>query len=215
MGILLGQVVFLKTPYENYTPQSLREKVYDRHHRRPPIPTKSVVKDSCNSRIATLLEVAWHRDFQQRPTMEQFAVRIASLTDIKVVAQQLVIHKGVENVSDLTKQVDLTVQPPLRQEFFNEKKCHEAFSRLDEFEAKRRRQGSFDYSAMDVAAEKAVPVRLGTKRAPAPDYEEPLTATGVGKSSGTSAANVSLGGSLAAGPLRCVEEDYDPAMYFL
>jgi serine/threonine protein kinase len=36
-AILLWEIVALKTPFEQYTPQSLRERVFNKLHKRPPI----------------------------------------------------------------------------------------------------------------------------------------------------------------------------------
>lgn len=62
-AILLWEMMSLKTPYQMYTPASLREKVYNGAHKRPPINEEWPVP------VKLLLSGAWAPDLHDRSTM--------------------------------------------------------------------------------------------------------------------------------------------------
>lgn len=64
-AILLWEIMALKRPYEFYTPKSLREKVYNGAHKRPP------VDDSWHNSIKICLKRSWDQDLHVRSTMSQ------------------------------------------------------------------------------------------------------------------------------------------------
>jgi len=64
-SILLWQMLAMQQPYEQYTPKSLRAKVYNGDHRRPKI------DESWTSRVKGLLMRSWCKDIGERITMEQ------------------------------------------------------------------------------------------------------------------------------------------------
>lgn len=64
--ILLWQMLLVKTPYELYTPASLRAKVYNGENRRPPI-----AEDSMNQAMKLCLKRGWVQNLHERSTMEQ------------------------------------------------------------------------------------------------------------------------------------------------
>jgi serine/threonine protein kinase len=63
LHILLWEMLSLKTPYELYTPKSLREKVYNGAHKRPPINVDWSVP------VKLLLRKGWTPDLHDRSTM--------------------------------------------------------------------------------------------------------------------------------------------------
>lgn len=70
ISILLWQVLSCKTPYEMYTPKSLREKVYNGPHKRPLIDT------SWREPIKTLLQDGWQADLHKRSTMSHIRAKL-------------------------------------------------------------------------------------------------------------------------------------------
>jgi serine/threonine protein kinase len=62
-AILLWEIMSLKTPYEMYTPKTLREKVYNGAHKRPPINVDWSVP------VKLLLRKGWTPDLHDRSTM--------------------------------------------------------------------------------------------------------------------------------------------------
>ena len=64
-AILLWEILALKPPYELYTPKSLREKVYNGLHKRPP------VDESWTQAMKLCLKRSWGQDVATRNTMEQ------------------------------------------------------------------------------------------------------------------------------------------------
>jgi len=63
-GILFWQLLTLQDPYELYTPQTLREKVYNGLHKRPPL------KDDMTENIQLFLDRCWHKNLLHRPSMQ-------------------------------------------------------------------------------------------------------------------------------------------------
>jgi serine/threonine protein kinase len=63
-SILLWQIISLQTPYELYTPKSLREKVYNGAHKRPP------VNEEWSVQVKLLLRRGWTQDLHDRITMD-------------------------------------------------------------------------------------------------------------------------------------------------
>ena len=55
----------MKRPYELYTPKSMRAKVYNGVHKRPPI------DDSWHNSIKICLKRSWDKDLHRRNTMTQ------------------------------------------------------------------------------------------------------------------------------------------------
>jgi len=68
-AILLWEIMSLSTPFEMYTPKSLRARVYNGPHKRPP------VDESWSPAIKQCLRRGWSEDLHTRNTMSQ--VRIA------------------------------------------------------------------------------------------------------------------------------------------
>ena len=64
-AILLWQILALKVPYELYTPKSLREKVYNGAHKRPPVDEK------WPRTLRICLKRSWDADLHKRNSMEQ------------------------------------------------------------------------------------------------------------------------------------------------
>lgn len=64
-AILLWEIMALATPYEMYTPKSLREKVYNGPHQRPKI------EESWSNAIKTCLKRSWAGDLHTRTSMAQ------------------------------------------------------------------------------------------------------------------------------------------------
>lgn len=65
-GIVFWQILTLKTPFEQYTPKSLREKVYNGPHKRPPIRELETTPEFLHQ---GLLEKCWHKNLYERPHM--------------------------------------------------------------------------------------------------------------------------------------------------
>lgn len=63
-AILLWQILMLKQPYELYTPKSLREKVYNGLHKRPPL------DETINAEMKLLLKRSWAQDIHERHDMK-------------------------------------------------------------------------------------------------------------------------------------------------
>jgi serine/threonine protein kinase len=63
-GILLWEILALRTPYELYTPKSLREKVYNGPCKRPP------VDPAWNNSMKILLKRCWEQDLHERVSMD-------------------------------------------------------------------------------------------------------------------------------------------------
>lgn len=66
-AILLWQILMLRQPYEMYTPKSLREKVYNGVHKRPPL------DDTLNAGMKLLLKRSWAPDINERHEMKSVA----------------------------------------------------------------------------------------------------------------------------------------------
>jgi len=64
-SILLWEILALKTPYENYTPKTLRSKVYNGPHKRP------IIDASWPDSIRACLEQGWSSDLHSRSSMQQ------------------------------------------------------------------------------------------------------------------------------------------------
>jgi serine/threonine protein kinase len=62
-AILLWEMMALKKPYEMYTPKSLREKVYNGAHKRPPI------NEEWSVPVKLLLKRGWAADLHERSSM--------------------------------------------------------------------------------------------------------------------------------------------------
>jgi serine/threonine protein kinase len=63
-AILLWEMMSLKRPYEQYTPTSLREKVYNGAHKRPPI------NEEWSVPVKLLLRRGWTQNLHDRFTMD-------------------------------------------------------------------------------------------------------------------------------------------------
>ena len=71
LSILLWEMLVLRTPYELYTPKSLRAKVYNGEHKRPPI-----AEGAMNQAMKLCLNRGWTQKLHERSTMEQICAHL-------------------------------------------------------------------------------------------------------------------------------------------
>lgn len=64
-SILFWQILSCQTPYEQYTPKALREKVYNGPQKRP------LIDPSWKESVRVLLQNGWAADFHQRCSMSR------------------------------------------------------------------------------------------------------------------------------------------------
>ena len=69
-SILFWQILTVREPFEQYTMKSLREKVYEEPHKRPPI------EESIEITFKPLLKASWSKNLHRRPSMKEVVGRI-------------------------------------------------------------------------------------------------------------------------------------------